>query len=73
MKLLPTTLTTDQVRSLIDTMRSMPSAQVEMTNASVSVYATKKTTGETVRVFSAVRSGAEWLCESAPGLVKIRA
>jgi hypothetical protein len=70
MKSLPTALTTAQLNGLLSTLAAMPSATVNRHADIVTVTATKKKTGETVKVLSAAtRDGHQWHVMAAPGLI----
>jgi len=70
MKSLPTVLSTDQLEGILSSLASMPSATVNRHFDIITVTATKKKTGETVKVLSAVtRNGKQWHVMTVPGLV----
>lgn len=70
MKSLPTALTTAQLDALLSTIEKLPSATVNRHPDIVTVTATKKATGETVKVLSAAtRDGKQWHVMTVPGLV----
>jgi hypothetical protein len=70
MQSLPTPLTTDQLEGILSTLATMPSATVNRHPDIVTVTATRKTTGETVKVLSAAtRNGQHWHVMTVPGLI----
>jgi hypothetical protein len=70
MQSLPTPLTTAQLEGLLSTLATMPSATVNRHPDVITVTATRKATGQTVKVLSAVtRNGQHWHVMTAPGLV----
>jgi hypothetical protein len=70
MKSLPTPLSTAQLEGILATLAKMPSAQVQRHADIITVTATRKTTGETVKVLSAAtRDGKQWHVMTVPGLV----
>lgn len=70
MKSLPTPLSTAQLESILATLATLPSAQVNRHLDIITVTATKKKTGETVKVLSAAtRDGSQWHVMTVPGLV----
>ena len=70
MKSLPTPLSTAQLESILTTLATLPSAQVNRHADIVTVTATRKATGETVKVLSAAtRNGSQWHVMTVPGLV----
>jgi hypothetical protein len=70
MKSLPTLLSTDQLEGILATLAALPSAQVNRHADIVTVTATRKATGETVKVLSAAtRNGSQWHVMTVPGLV----
>lgn len=71
MQSLPTALTTAQVNGLVSQLEAMPSAKVNRRPDIVTVTATSKATGQTVKVLSAATSnGQQWHVMAAPGLIK---
>jgi hypothetical protein len=71
MQSLPTALTTAQVNGLVSQLEAMPSATVNRHADIVTVTATSKTTGQTVKVLSAATAnGQQWHVMAAPGLIK---
>lgn len=72
MKSLPTLLSTVQLDSLIATLAALPSAIVTRHPDTVVVTATRKATGETVKVLSATTNGrSQWHVMAVPGLVSV--
>lgn len=70
MQSLPTAITTAQLDSLLATIERLPSAEVTRHADIVTVHATRKATGERVKVFSAAtRNGTHWHAMAVPGLV----
>lgn len=70
MQSLPTPLSTAQLESILATLATLPSAQVNRHLDIITVTATKKKTGETVKVLSAAtRNGSQWHVMTVPGLV----
>ena len=70
MKSLPTLLSTAQLDALLSTIEKLPSATVNRHPDIITVTATKKKTGETVKVLSAAtRNGSQWHVMAVPGLV----
>jgi hypothetical protein len=70
MKSLPTPLSTAQLDDLLSTIEKLPSAQVTRHPDIITVTATKKATGETVKVLSAAtHDGKQWHVMAVPGLV----
>ena len=70
MKSLPTPLSTAQLDALLSTIEKLPSATVNRHADIVTVTATRKATGETVKVLSAAtRDGVQWHVMTVPGLV----
>lgn len=70
MQSLPTALTTAQLEGILATLAAMPSATVNRHADIITVTATRKTTGETVKVLSAAtRNGQLWHVMTVPGLV----
>jgi len=70
MQSLPTPLTTAQLDGILSELAALPSATVNRHPDVVTVTATRKKTGETVKVLSAVtRNGQHWHVMTAPGLV----
>lgn len=70
MQSLPTPLTTAQLDSILGQLAVLPSAQVNRHPDIVTVTATRKATGEKVKVLSAATSnGQQWHVMAAPGLI----
>lgn len=70
MQSLPTALTTAQLDGILATIATLPSAQVTRHDSIVTVHATRKATGEKVKVLSAASSnGAHWHVMAVPGLI----
>jgi hypothetical protein len=70
MQSLPTPLTTAQLEGLLSKLAALPSAKVNRHPDIITVTATRKATGETVKVLSAAtRDGKQWHVMTAPGLI----
>lgn len=70
MQSLPTPLTTSQLDGILSGLSTLPSAQVTRHSDVVTVHATKKATGDRVKVLSAVtRNGSQWHVMAVPGLI----
>jgi hypothetical protein len=70
MQSLPTPLTTAQLDRILSELAALPSATVNRHPDVITVTATRKKTGETVKVLSAVtRNGQHWHVMTAPGLI----
>lgn len=70
MQTLPTALTTAQLNSLLSSLSALPSAQVTRHTDVVTVHATRKATGDKVKVLSAITGdGAHWSVQAVPGLI----
>ena len=69
MKSLPTPLSTDQLEGILATLATLPSAEVVRHADIVTVYATRKATGERVKVLGAATNSAQWHVMCVPGLV----
>jgi hypothetical protein len=70
MQSLPTPLTTAQLDRILSELTALPSATVNRHPDVITVTATRKATGQTVKVLSAVtRNGQHWHVMTAPGLV----
>lgn len=70
MQSMPTALTTAQLDSILTTLEALPSAQVKRLPSIVTVTATRKATGQTVKVLSAATAnGHQWHVMAAPGLI----
>lgn len=71
MQSLPTALTTAQVNDLVAQLEALPSAKVNRHADIVTITATSKKTGETVKVLSAATAnGQRWHVMAAPGLIR---
>jgi hypothetical protein len=74
MKSLPTPLSAAQLDALLSTIEKLPSATVNRHPDIITVTATRKATGETVKVLSAVtRNGQQWHVMAVPGLITAKA
>ena len=69
MKSLPTPLTTAQLEGILSALAALPSAKVNRYSGVITVTATKKKTGETVKVLSAARTNHQWHVMTVPGLI----
>lgn len=70
MQSLPTALTTAQLDAILTTLQALPSAQVKRHPSIVTVTATRKATGQSVKVLSAAtQDGHQWHVMAAPGLI----
>lgn len=70
MQSLPTPLSTAQLEGILATLATLPSAEVVRHADIITVYATRKATGERVKVLSAAtRNGSQWHVMAVPGLV----
>ena len=70
MQSLPTNLTTDELYEIVNQLSELPTAQVTRTETTLKVTATKRKTGETVKVLSAVTpDGLLWHVMTVPGLL----
>ena len=70
MQSLPTALTTAQLNGLVSQLEALPSATVNRHADIITVTATRKKTGETVKVLSAATTnGQHWHVMAAPGLI----
>ena len=70
MQSLPTPLTSAQLDGILSTLETLPSAKVNRHIDIITVTATRKATGETVKVLSAAtRDGNHWHVMAVPGLI----
>lgn len=70
MQSLPTALTTAQLDGILSDLAALPSAKVNRHADIVTVTATRKATGETVKVLSAAtHNGQQWHVMTVPGLI----
>lgn len=75
MQSLPTAVSTQDLNALLSALEQMPSAKVNRTGSDfgpwlTTVTATKKDTGETVKVLSAASiDGQQWHVMTVPGLI----
>ena len=73
MQSLPTPLTTTQLNGILKTLTALPSAKVNRHADIVTVTATRKSTGETVKVLSAATcDGQHWHVMAVPGLISVK-
>ena len=71
---LPTAVTTADLNTLLSALEQMPSAKVNRHTDIVTVTATRKATGETVKVLSAATTdGQHWHVMARPGLITAKA
>jgi hypothetical protein len=74
MKSLPTPVPTKDLNTLLDALALMPSAKVNRHADIITVTATRKTTGETVKVLSAATTdGQHWHVMTVPGIITAKA
>jgi hypothetical protein len=74
MQSLPTPVPTADLNTLLDALALMPSAKVNRHADIITVTATRKTTGETVKVLSAATTdGQHWHVMTVPGLITAKA
>ena len=70
MQSLPTALTTAQLNGILTTLAALPSAQVNRHADVITVTATRKATGDRVKVLSAATAnGHQWHVMAMPGLI----
>ena len=70
MQSLPTAVTTDNLNEILATIERLPSAKVHRHRDIVTVTATRRSTGLTVKVLSAATvNGKDWHVMTVPGLV----
>ena len=70
MQSLPTPVPTKDLNALLDALALMPSAKVNRHPDIITVTATRKATGETVKVLSAAtRDGKQWHVMTVPGII----
>jgi hypothetical protein len=74
MQSLPTPVPTKDLNTLLDALALMPSAKVNRHADIITVTATRKTTGETVKVLSAATTdGQHWHVMTVPGIITAKA
>jgi hypothetical protein len=74
MQSLPTPVPTADLNTLLDALALMPSATVNRHADIVTVTATRKKTGEVVKVLSAAtRDGKQWHVMTVPGIITVKA
>ncbi len=74
MQSLPTPVPTADLNALLDALAQMPSAKVNRHPNIITVTATSKATGETVKVLSAAtHDGQHWHVMTVPGLITAKA
>lgn len=72
MQSLPTPLTTAQLDNILSTLEALPTAKVNRHADIITVTATRKATGQTVKVLSAATTnGQHWHVMTAPGLISV--
>lgn len=70
MQSLPTAVSTQDLDILLSALEQMPSAKVNRHADIITVTATRKATGETVKILSAAtRDGQHWHVMTVPGLI----
>lgn len=71
MQSLPTAVTTENLNNILSSLEALPSAEVTRNSDVVTVHATKRATGERVKVLRAVtRDGKSWHVMTAIGLLQ---
>ena len=71
MKSLATPLTTTQLNSILAGLEGLPTATINRHSDIITVTATKRTTGESVKVLSAASSdGKQWHVMAVDGLIR---
>jgi hypothetical protein len=74
MQSLPTPVPTKDLNALLDALALMPGAKVNRHADIITVTATRKATGETVKVLSAATTdGQHWHVMTVPGLITAKA
>lgn len=72
LKSLPTPVATANLNAMLATIEKLPSAAITRGEQVITVHATKKATGETVKVLSAITAdGNQWSVKAVPGLVTV--
>lgn len=72
MKSLPAPLTSAQLDDILSTLETLPSVKVNRHIDIITVTATRKATGRTVKVLSATtRDGNYWYTMAVPGLISV--
>ena len=67
---LPTALTTRNLHKILAKIETLPTARITRHDDVITVHATRRATGERVKVLSAVTNdGAEWHVMTLPGLL----
>lgn len=70
MQSLPTALTTAQLDNILRALAALPSAKINRHDDIVTVTATRKATGQVVKVLSAATAnGQQWHVMAVPGLI----
>lgn len=70
MQSLPTAVTTSMLESMLKTIGKLPSAEIERHPSIITVHATKKATGQRIKVLSAAtNNGSQWHVMAVPGLI----
>jgi len=70
MKSLPTAVSTANLNAMLATIEKLPSAVVSRIGNTVTVHATKRATGDVVKVLSAISAdGKNWSVRAVPGLI----
>lgn len=73
MQSLPTPVPTADLNTLLDALALMPSAKVNRHADIITVTATRKATGETVKVLSAATTdGQQWHVMTVPGIITVK-
>jgi hypothetical protein len=70
MQTLPTALTTADLEELLSTLSPLPTVQITRYPTVITVRATRKATGQQVKILSALTSnGSQWVVRAVPGLI----
>lgn len=73
MQSLPTALNNDQLHDILAALQKLPTAKINHHGTVITVTATKKATGETVKVLSAASAnGTDWHVMTVPGLLSVQ-
>lgn len=72
MNSLPTAVTTAMLESILKTIEKLPSAEINRHPSIITVHATKKATGQRIKVLSAATdNGKQWHVMAFPGLISV--
>ena len=69
MQSLKTALSTAQLEGILSSLSAMPSAQIVRYIDVITVHATRKATGDKVKILSAITRGGLWHVMTVPGLI----